>query len=391
MRCRGSISRRRTPATGLARMFVTAGAIATAPAHALQFQHDGYTATVEGFANSVGGAGGGDGEDSPFAFGEARVLVLADTQRNLAFGPRLTYRAFAGSESGDATGWGERSLIALGSWGRFEIGKRRGLPDVLTGYAPNNYQFVSAEYGPASGPSLDPDGGLQVALLRPQLREQIGPLSSLGITAAFFADESPKAIYVLPKARGFLGGVSYAPNVDRSGARFDDLVQTGLSWENYWDQNVLRVGGTYTYASGQDSPGAGIRTDDLHSLSAGIGATLVDKLSLGASFTYNGATGLSRGVQPTSESAAYGFAFSAGYNTGPWTLGAFAQIARSAGDPAVPGDDELDAVQLGASYRASTHARLFAALYRYRFDDEGGRGSADDRGTLALAGLRLNF
>ena len=48
--------------------------------------------------------------------------------------------------------------------GRIEIGERMGLPDVLTGYAPNNFQFTSAEFGPASGPSLP---GSRTARLRP--------------------------------------------------------------------------------------------------------------------------------------------------------------------------------------------------------------------------------
>jgi len=60
----------------------------------------------------------------------------------------------------------EAGVLLFDHHGRVEIGERMGLPDVLTGYAPNNFQFTSAEFGPASGPSLDPGGGLQTASLR---------------------------------------------------------------------------------------------------------------------------------------------------------------------------------------------------------------------------------
>lgn len=56
-------------------------------------------------------------------------------------------------------------------------------------------------------------------------------LSGLGITADFFFDESFKVIYVALKTRGFLPDISYAPNVDGTNGRFDNLVQTGITWE----------------------------------------------------------------------------------------------------------------------------------------------------------------
>ena len=33
---------------------------------------------------------------------------------------------------------GEYSVLVLGRWGRLEVGERQGLPDVLTGFAPNS-------------------------------------------------------------------------------------------------------------------------------------------------------------------------------------------------------------------------------------------------------------
>ena len=74
-----------------------------------------------------------------------------------------------------ACAWRRRSAMMTSSWskracccstirGAWKSVSGPGLPDVLTGYAPNNFQFTSAEFGPASGPSLDPGGRLQTLL-----------------------------------------------------------------------------------------------------------------------------------------------------------------------------------------------------------------------------------
>ena len=72
----------------------------------------------------------------------------------------------------------EASVLLFGGNGRLEIGDRMGLPDVLTGYAPNNFQFTSAEFGPASGPSLDPAGRLQTSFLPAALATPAGDLGT---------------------------------------------------------------------------------------------------------------------------------------------------------------------------------------------------------------------
>jgi hypothetical protein len=374
------------------RLFVLALSTALLPfaASAQQWQQGRHAASFEGFVNlSTGHDDGAEGN----GFGELRAFLTTDTGHNLLLGPRVTVRGEAGTGVSDGLRIGEASLIALGSWGRLELGDRRGLPDVLTGYAPNNYQFVSAEYGPASGPSLDPDGGQQTALLDTEMAKQIVPLSGLGITASFFGDESTKLIYALPKTRGFQGGLSYAPRVDGVDDRFRDLVQAGLTWESYHGQSVFRFGGTYTYADGQTRGGGALYTDNLHSISLGGSTTLNDALTLGVSATWNGDSGLTRSlVEPAFRAAAYGYAASVNYNTGSWTLGGFAQRARGEGDSAQQGRDELKALQLGVSHRSSTHLRLFAAMYLYRFEDEGGRGSRGRRnGAVPLAGIRASF
>jgi hypothetical protein len=347
-----------------------------------------YSLTVEAFANVTAARNTGeDTRDSDefngHVFGELRLLGLIGSTDKLAFGPRFTLRGTTGPAD-DTVRFGESSLLLLGPLGRVEVGRRRGLPDVLTGYAPNNYQFVSAEFGPASGPSLDPDGGLQTTFLSPQLANELNSLSSLGITSSLFFDESSKIIYVSPKTKGFLGGVSFSPNAE--GGNFDELLQAGLTYEHYWKENVFRVGGTYAYAEGKDL------VKDLNSYSAGAALTLANELTFAASFTYNGDSGLRRGPGPTFESDAFGYALSANYNTGPWTFGGFYQRAESAGNVGLPGDDRLQAFELGLSYRTSTRVRFYGAGYFYRLRNEGG-GSDAERfdGSVFLVGTRITL
>jgi predicted porin len=176
----------------------------------------------------------------------------------------------------------------------------------------------------------------------------------LGFAAALADDQSAKIIFVPQKRAGFLGGLSFAPNA--TDQRFGALAQAGLTREWYWSQNVVRVGGSYSYASANAD---GIQ--DLHSANVGITMTLDDSLMIGTAVTYNGAT-------------AAGVTASINYNTGPWTLGGFVQAARAEGDPELHGNDRLRAFEAGASYRLDTRLRIFAAVYVFDFEDEGGAG-----------------
>ena len=116
-------------------------------------------------------------------------------------------------------------------------------------------------------------------------RARLGDGPELGVRVNVESfDQSAKILYVSPKTRGFLGGISYAPDADDAG--YADLLQVGLTHERYWAQNVLRLGGSYTFVRG-DQTDAG-RFEDLQSLNLGVTATLEDSLMLGISGTYNG-------------------------------------------------------------------------------------------------------
>lgn len=343
--------------------------------------------TVEGFGNFTAGAQTGISSDGSHADawrfdGAVRLLERLE----IADLPGIGARVVAQRSPENGVQIREASLLLFGRSGRLEVGKRMGLPDVLTGYAPNSFTFVNAEFGPYSGLSLDPGGGLQTAFLPPDLRSWVEMLTSLGFTPLLAGDESPKVLYVSPRRNGFLAGVSFAP--DATDPRFRQLVQAGLVNETYWEQNVLRWGGSYTFArgipGGLDGP-----VHDLHSLNLGVEATLYDSLALGVSATYDGDSGLPNRNAAASRADAWGVATSINYNSGPWTWGAYYQVARADLDSA-GGATRLRAYQTGASYRWNTHVRLYAAWFHYEIDQP--VVSFTNRlpqGSVLLAGIRL--
>lgn len=360
------------------------------PGFAQEFFERGSTQlTVEAFGNLTFGTASDDSTtDAPEADdlrfdGAIRLLGRV----NFGSAPDLGVRAVVQSSPEDRVELGEFSVLLLGGFGRLEIGDRMGLPDVLTGYAPNNFTFTSAEFGPASGPSLDPAGGLQIAFLERALAAEIGPLTALGFTASLAEDQSAKILYVSPKRRGFLGGVSFAPNA--TDPRFGELAQLGLTHERYWRQNVFRWGGSYSFARGNSAaPGGAV--SDLRSLNVGATLVLDDSLILGVSASFNGDSGLPESALAPGRSNARGAVLSVNYNTGAWTWGAYYQRARSEGEVEFSADDRLSAVEMGLSYRWNTHLRAYAAWFHYDFDNEGGGAAADRyRGSVWIAGLRL--
>lgn len=375
----------RTPVL-LACLLAVIGAMIVYPSHAaaqVVLDREPFVLTLEGYGNVTVAAVGddeADGTDASNISAGLRALGLLELPGLWKVGARLSAESFD-----EDVRLREASVLLLGPGGRLEIGERMGLPDVLTGYAPNNFTFTSAEFGPASGPSLDPAGRLQTAFLEPRLAAQINSLTGLGVAAAQFDDQSPKVLYVTPKYRGWLGGLSYANDADDP--RYGELVQGGLTHETYWRQNVLRVGGSFAYAQGSRDAGM-LRFHDLQSISIGASVTLDDALMLGISASHDGDGGQPAAPGRTSDSAAWGLTTSVNYNHGPWTLGGYYQYGSAEGDVLEPGDDRLSAFEIGASYRWTTRLRAYGAWFHYDFTDEGRAGAMSDAGSVFLLGVR---
>ena len=109
--------------------------------------------TIEAYGNLTSGATiGADSNQGrtpdTLAFdGAARILARLITSD----GPNVGLRVVA-EGSNNYLRVSEASVLLFGSGGRLEIGKRMGLPDVLTGYAPNSFTFTTAEFWSAYGP-----------------------------------------------------------------------------------------------------------------------------------------------------------------------------------------------------------------------------------------------
>jgi hypothetical protein len=376
----------------MARQLLACALLCAAPATYAQvsLEHGPIELTVEGYANATTGAGDLRLDSDDFDDGDLRIdaAIRALARWHNPSGPDAGLRLVVESSPEDEFDLAEASVLLFGDAGRIEIGDRQGLPDVLTGYAPNNFTFTGAEFGPASGPSLDPAGGLQTALLDDALAAQLRELSVLGFAASLSDDRSAKALYVSPKWRGLLAGLSYASNA--TDTRFTDLVQAGLTHDRYWKDNVLHVGGSYSFArAARESPAQ----RDLHSVNLGATLLLNYDWMLGASVTYNGSSGISRATTSgTSADKAWGSVVSVNYNRGPWTAGAFAQLSTQEGDVGRAGDDRLRALEGGLSYRISTKLRFYGAWYYFDFDDEGGELATDRHGgSIVLVGLRATL
>ena len=351
------------------------------PAHSqIVLESDRAQLTVEGFANLTLATLDTTDDLQNLDYGRidsgARVLG----RLSLADGPMLGIRLSA-EGSDENTRLTEASILLFDNHGRIEIGERMGLPDVLTGYAPNNFQFTSAEFGPASGPSLDPGGGLQTGFFRGLLAEQIGPLAGLGTTAALFDDRSAKVLYVSPKTHGWLVGASFARDADD--AAVGQLLQAGITHESYRQQDTLRWGATYAHGQAFASE------RDLNSVGVGASVTLNDVWMIGLAASYDGTSRLPESSVGSFASRAWGATASVNFNSGPWTIGGYCQYATSEGNAAVAANDRLAALEVGASYRFTTKWRVYGAWYRFDFDDD--ERGASTTGNVLLLGARATL
>jgi hypothetical protein len=353
--------------------------------------------TAEGFINSTAGYVGGGGAAS----GSARHLQTDVGIRlfgEVALAPRraLGLRVEANASPEEHLSAGERSVLYVDRFGRFEIGRRRGLPDSLVGYAPNTYAFTSAEFGVTSGRTLDPGGTLASSFLPEPLRTRINTIAGNGASSAFFGDISPKVLYVSPKVIGLELGLSYAPKIDADAAPirpYQALWQAGLAYQNDFGQNFFRLGGSVSHATAnRDGDAAAVGLNrlplrSLNSLSVGAELNLGEEWDFGINLSQNSRNAAN--APDAANGGAHGITASVNYNNGKWVVGGYAQ--RAAGSASEFGRDRLSVLQLGIAYRIDTKLRIFAAVYDYRLSSDGvaaASARAPFQGTVLLTGVR---
>jgi predicted porin len=361
---------------------------------------DAFRLTTEGFINATVGNGSHSG--SGLADDARRLQVDAGIRLfgQYNFDPQraIGVRAELNGSPEEHVRGGERSLLYIDPVGRFEIGRRRGLPDSLVGYAPNTYAFTAAEFGVTSGRTLDPGAGLATTFLPDALGGRINAVSGNGASSAFFGDTSPKILYVSPKFSGFQLGVSYAPKIDggsSAGHPYDSLFQTGLAYQKDFGQNFFRFGGSYSNASVDQGAADALNVPGLRKLdswSLGTEINFGEVLTFGLNASRNGGDSGNPVGAPAFGNGLYGahgVTASVNYNDGKWVYGGYVQ--RANGGENVAGRDNLTVFQLGIAYRIDTKLRVFAALYDYRLKNDGIGGaipSSSVSGKVLLAGVR---
>ncbi|WP_261844337.1 porin [Aliamphritea ceti] len=345
-------------------------------------KHPDFSVVADAYINLTTG-NAAENTDRIAADADIRLLGLHETEEGNKYGGRITFESTSAGSNNQDPEVGEVSLLAQSDWGRIEVGERQGLPDVLTGFAPNNYTFTFAEYGPSTGRNLNPAGGLQSSFINQTEATAINQLSSLGFVASLAGNRSAKLIYAAPRsASGINTGISYAPDISDDNPGFKQLIQSGLTYDYYWDEHQLHLGGSYTYAQAENLISSQQR-DDLSSANLGISATFNSKLAIGISTTYNGTSGqLSNSIQENTQ----GWVTSLNYNSGPWTYGGFYQQAYGQGDTQQAGRNRLEAYQIGASYRFNIRTRLYTAYYHYDLRNDN-QSSSD--GDVVLLGVRI--
>ena len=80
---------------------------------------------------------------------------------------------------------------------------------------------------------------------------------------------------------------------------------------------------------------------------------------------------------------------SVNYNNGPWTVGGYYQYATAEGSTTTARNDRLSALEVGASYRFTTKARIYGAWYRFDFADDEPDG-LPATGNVFVVGVRLD-
>lgn len=371
-------------------------------AHAqIKVTEGAYSLSTEAWLNATGGGGFPDDNQRDGARGHIFSDAAIRSRASYAISPDTAASArvvlTSNSDIDEAFRVNQLTAIYQSPWGRLEFGRRQGLPDLLGVYESNPYTYTTAEFGPASGISLDPDGGLPTRFLAPSLSAQINALSYLGNTPALASDRAIKGLYVSPDMNGYSFGVAYTPNAGSApvgrGRNFSDLLQSGINYEVHSGKNLYRIGTSYTFATGNRRNNTQYK--DLHSISAGASATfdsLIEEDSstiIGVNISSDADTGIAQGGF---HSSAIGITTSANYEIGPWTYGGYYQYATAEGNITEAGNDRLHVFEIGTSYRFSPQLALYHATYLYHFTNED--NAIPDNiydGAVLLAGFRVNL
>ena len=208
-----------------------------------------------------------------------------------------------------------------------------------------------------------------------------------------FVSDANKLTYFSPRFSGFQLGLSYTPNIDaRGGDRQtfglntdgdigdqSDVVGLGLNFVNSFNGFDVAVSGTYEFGSLEANNGAGT-FDDRNQWQVGANVGF-------AGFTIGGSYGVDdNGLAGSFEDTGYDLGVS--YETGPWgvSIAWFHSEQEFAG---VSQDDELDLMELGASYALGPGITITGSIQR--FDEDSSVVNDRSDGWAAALQSKLSF
>jgi predicted porin len=211
--------------------------------------------------------------------------------------------------------------------------------------------------------------------------------SSTYVTIAIDRD---KAIYFTPRIAGFQFGISYTPDFsEESGAAFrpdaqagqqSEIIETGIQWAGRLGEVDLGVYAGYATAN-LETGGPGLEDQDQW----GLGAEIAWRgLLVGASFRHND---LGIGLANSDRTD---FNIGAAYSWDLWRAAiAWAHVEAEAGPAG--GEDEMDQVEIGLTYKLGPGVALVGGVQFFDYDDDLGAPAAENRAVVGLLGTSLTF
>ena len=270
----------------------------------------------------------------------------------------------------------ERWLFFRGAFGEIRVGDEDDARKLMAYTAPDptNYMF-----------------GVNSPIFTYKNIAATGQVVSTNTTTPFDGD-SAKMIYFTPSFRGFQLALSYAPDStqDRSsfgtggtdeGGQASNLLSVGANWSGEFGGLTLGAGGGYSSASSETSG------EDPSIWAVGVNASFAG-LNFGGSIAIaDETTDIGYNGYSVSEATVFDLGLTYGFEQAlvgiGWSHGEYEDSTDGE-------DDELDFVNLGASYTLGPGVLLAAFIGWFSYDD-GGPTSNDNEGWQTGVGTSLDF
>ena len=376
---------------------VAAGALTSTAAQA----EEGIKLSLGGYMNQFFGAGGHDSEqdtdyNSAGLFSDGEVWFVGETtlDNGITFGANIQLESFGASDRGGTSDVIDEDFAYIsGSFGRVNIGSENSAAYLMQYGAPNvgapiNSGWLST-FIPSDGANTG-GGGFRTPRLSTYLD---------------WNNDENVITYFTPRFAGFQIGATYAPTVSESGdganfpiqadqdTEFSNGLALGANYVNTLGPVDLAVALGYRWAKGPEDDVLGQSSNFSNS------DTNLRQYSAGLNVGFSGVTvGGSFGLEDSGR-ATDGWGYDAGvsYGQGPWAVGLtwfHSKVeGQGPGSANVSGDDEVMALQAGASYAVGPGitASLSVLYADWETDNTGTDDVEDANGIYGIVGLKYKF